>query len=183
MQAVIFTALMQVFHQGASTLWKSDLMLLNIGRFEKRFIYHIRVLSFWIKRGYDLEWLEKRFLYHIRVLSFWIKRGYDLENTFHKNSWYPSVRPSATHPSVRPSVRPPLIRPSPSVRPPLIRPSVSAFYPNPIIKPERAIRAHACWYSLIDDSMVTSLQWTCFCLCLGRCLGVIFSLSIRVKSQ
>ena len=46
---------------------------------EKRFLYHIRVLSFWIKRGYDLEWLEKRFIYHIRVLSFWIKRGYDLE--------------------------------------------------------------------------------------------------------
>ena len=35
---------------------------------EKRFIYHIRVLSFWIKRGYDLEWLEKRFIYHIHVL-------------------------------------------------------------------------------------------------------------------
>ena len=52
---------------------------------EKRFIYPIRVLSFWIKRGYGLEWLEKRFIYPIRVLSFWIKRGYDLENTFHKN--------------------------------------------------------------------------------------------------
>ena len=36
-------------------------------------------ISFWIKRGYDLEWLEKRFIYHIRVLSFWIKRGYGLE--------------------------------------------------------------------------------------------------------
>ena len=46
---------------------------------EKRFLDHIRVLSFWIKRGYGLEWLEKRFLYNIRVLSFWIKRGYDLE--------------------------------------------------------------------------------------------------------
>ena len=46
---------------------------------KKRFLYHIRVLSYWIKRGYDLEWLEKRFLYHNRVLSFWIKRGYDLE--------------------------------------------------------------------------------------------------------
>ena len=45
----------------------------------KAFLYHIRVLSFWIKRGYDLEWLEKRFLYHIHVLSFWIERGYDLK--------------------------------------------------------------------------------------------------------
>jgi hypothetical protein len=40
---------------------------------------HIRVLSFWIKRGYDSEKAEKRFLDHIRVLSFWIKRGYDLK--------------------------------------------------------------------------------------------------------
>ena len=46
---------------------------------EKRFLYHIRVLSFWIKRGYGLEWLEKRFIYPIRVLSFWIKCGCDLE--------------------------------------------------------------------------------------------------------
>ena len=99
---------------------------------EKHFLYHIRVLSFWIKRGYDLEWLEKRFLYHIRVLSFWIKRGYDLENTFHKNLWYPSVRPPLIRPSVRPSAT------HPSVRPPLIRPSVSAFYPNPISRIESA---------------------------------------------
>jgi hypothetical protein len=48
---------------------------------EKRFLDHIRVLSFWIsfwiKRGYGLKKAEKRFLDHIRVLSFWIKRGYD----------------------------------------------------------------------------------------------------------
>ena len=37
---------------------------------EKRFLDHIRVLSFWIKRGYDLKRAEKRFLDHIRVLSF-----------------------------------------------------------------------------------------------------------------
>jgi hypothetical protein len=30
---------------------------------------HIRVLSFWIKRGYDSKKAEKRFLEHIRVLS------------------------------------------------------------------------------------------------------------------
>jgi hypothetical protein len=29
---------------------------------EKRFLHHIRVLSFWIKRGYDLQSDEKRFL-------------------------------------------------------------------------------------------------------------------------
>jgi hypothetical protein len=46
---------------------------------------HIRVLSFWIKRGYDSKKAEKRFLKAI----------------------HPSVCPSATHPSVRPpSVRP-----------------------------------------------------------------------------
>jgi hypothetical protein len=38
---------------------------------------HIRVLSFWIKRGYDSKKAEKRFLDNIRALSFWIKRGYD----------------------------------------------------------------------------------------------------------
>jgi hypothetical protein len=58
-------------------------------RAEKRFFDHIRVLSFWIKRGYDSKKAEKRFLKAIR----------------------PSVRPSATHPSVRP----PSIRPSVSV--------------------------------------------------------------------
>jgi hypothetical protein len=47
---------------------------------------HIRVLSFWIKRGYDSKKAEKRFLKAI----------------------HPSVCPSATHPSVRP----PSIRPS-----------------------------------------------------------------------
>jgi hypothetical protein len=39
---------------------------------EKRFLDHIRVLSFLIKRGYDSKKAEKRFLDHIRVLSFWI---------------------------------------------------------------------------------------------------------------
>jgi hypothetical protein len=48
---------------------------------------HIRVLSFWIKRGYDLNGAEKRFLKAIR----------------------PSVRP----PLIRPSVRHPSVRPYP----------------------------------------------------------------------
>jgi hypothetical protein len=55
----------------------------------------------WLKKGW------KRFLDHIRVLSFWIKRGYDskkAEKVFWKPSMiHPSVCPSATHPSVRPS--------------------------------------------------------------------------------
>ena len=49
----------------------------DLKRAEKRFLDHIRVLSFWIKRGYDSKKAEKRFLDHIRVLPFWIKRGYD----------------------------------------------------------------------------------------------------------
>jgi hypothetical protein len=36
----------------------------------KTFLDHIRVLSFWIKRGYDLKRAEKRSFDHIRVLSF-----------------------------------------------------------------------------------------------------------------
>jgi hypothetical protein len=36
----------------------------------KTFLDHIRVLSFWIKRGYDLKTAEKRFLDHIRVYPF-----------------------------------------------------------------------------------------------------------------
>jgi hypothetical protein len=39
-------------------------------RAEKRFLDHIRDLSFWIKRGYDSKKAEKRFLDHIRVLPF-----------------------------------------------------------------------------------------------------------------
>ena len=38
----------------------------NFSRVESRTHFEERI-SFWIKRGYDLEWLEKRFLYHIRV--------------------------------------------------------------------------------------------------------------------
>ena len=97
---------------------------------EKRFLYHIRVLSFRIKRGYGLEWLEKRFIYPIRVLSFWIKRGYGLE-WLEKRLIYPirvlsfwiwleKYVSQEFMISVRPSVRPPLIRPSvrhSSVRP------------------------------------------------------------------
>ena len=111
----------------------------------KRFLDHIRVLSFWIsfwiKRGNDSKKAEKRFLDHIRVLSFWIslwiKRGYGLKKaekrfldhirvlSFRIKRGYDSKKAEkrflkAIRPSVRPSVRHSSVRPSvrhPSVRP------------------------------------------------------------------
>ena len=45
----------------------------------ERSLYHIRVLSFWIERGYGSVGPKKRFLYNIHVLSSWIKREYGLQ--------------------------------------------------------------------------------------------------------
>ena len=92
----------------------------------KSILYTIRVLPFF---GYDLEWLEKRFIYHIRVLSFYKTRIW--LGMARKAFYIPYPRfihLDKTRIWLGKHVSQEFMI---SVRPLLIRPSVSAFYPNP----------------------------------------------------